>query len=187
MGRRILECVVFGVVGSFVILAAMAGRTIAATTHTKESVPVAVSIKSAKQESRQGHNPPIQRIKKKSVPTDTERQPDDIQKQAKSVPTEFKPERSKHSRRMNIHKRVLPKAVVQPRADLMYYGMLESPQRYDPRRNHLGGSVPNPDILELTHDHFQELDRNQDGTIDPVERTFGRPDMDRDLHDCQPR
>ena len=35
---------------------------------------------------------------------------------------------------------------------------------------------------DLTHDHFQELDRNQDGAIDPVERAFGRIDMDRDLH-----
>jgi hypothetical protein len=183
MSRRILDCVIFGVVGSLVILAALVGRTIAATTQTKESVPVTASLKPAKQESRQGHNPPIQHIKKKSVPAVTERQPDDIQKQAKSVRTEFKQKRSKRSRRMNVHKRELPKAVVQPRADLMYYGMLESPQRYDHRRNHLGGRVPNPDILDLTHDHFQELDRNQDGTIDPIERTFGRPDMYRDLHD----
>jgi hypothetical protein len=187
MGRRILGCVIFGVVGSLVILAAMVGRTIAATTQTKESVPVTASLKPAKQESRQGHNPPIQRIKKKSVPAVTERLPDDIQKQMKSVRTEFKQKRSKRSRRMNVHARELPKAVMQPRADLMYYGMLESPQRYDPRRNHLGGSVPNPDILELTHDHFQELDRNQDGTIDPIERTFGRSDMDRDLHDRRPQ
>jgi hypothetical protein len=184
MGRRIWKCIVFGIVGSLVILAAMVGRTIAATTPTKESV---VSLKPVKQESRQGHNQPIQRIKKKSVLAVTERQPDDIQQQAKSVQTEVKPKRSKRSGRMNVHKRELPKAVVQPRADLMYYGMLESPQRYDPRRNHLGGSVPNPDILELTHDHFQELDRNQDGTIDPIERTFGRPDMDRDLHDRRPQ
>ncbi len=187
MGRRILKCVVFGVVGSLVILAAMVRHTIAATTHTKESTPVAASLKLAKQDSRQGHHPPIQRIKKKSVPAVTERQSDDIQKQAKSEQTEFKPKRSKRSRHMNVHKRGLPKAVVQPRADLMYYGMLESPQRYDPHRNHVGGSVPNPDILELTHDHFQELDRNQDGTIDPIERTFGRPDMDRDLHDRRPQ
>lgn len=187
MGRRILKCMVFGVVGSLVILAAMGGRTIAATTPTKDSTPVAASLKPVKQESRQGHNQPIQRIKKKSVLAVTERQPDDIQKQAKSVQTEVKPKRSKRSRRMNVHKREVPNAVVQPRADLMYYGMLESPQRYDPRRNHLGGSVPNPDILELTHDHFQELDRNQDGTIDPFERTFGRPGMDRDLHDRRPQ
>ena len=184
MGRRILKCVVFGVVGSLVILAAMVRHTIAATTHTKESTLVAASHKPAKQDSR---HPSIQRIKKKSVPAVTERQPDDIQKQTKSVQTEVKPKRSKRSRRMNVHNRELSKAVVQPRADLMYYGMLESPQRYDPRRNHLGGSVPNPDILELTHDHFQELDRNQDGTIDPIERTFGRPDMDRDLHDRRPQ
>ena len=180
MGRRILECVAFGVVGSLVMLAAMVGQTVAATTHVKESALVAPSIKPAKQ------YPPTQRTKKKSISTATERQPGDIQKQARSVQTEFKPKRSKRVRRMNVHKREPPKVVVQPRADLMYYGMLESPQRYDLRRNHLGGSVSNPDILELTHDHFQELDRNQDGAIDPVERTFGRLDVDRDLHDRRP-
>lgn len=181
MGRRILECVVFVVVCSLVMLAAMVGQTIAATPHAKESALVALSIKPAKQ------YPPTQRTKKKSISTATERQPGDIQKQARSVQTEFKPKRSKRSRRMNIHKKEPPKAVVQPRTDLMYYGILESPQRYDPVRSHLGGGVPYPDILELTHDHFQELDRNQDGAIDPVERTFGRPDMDRDLHDRRPQ
>jgi hypothetical protein len=33
-------------------------------------------------------------------------------------------------------------------------------------------------------DHFLELDRNQDGHVDPVERVFGRLDME---HDFQPR
>jgi hypothetical protein len=81
-----------------------------------------------------------------------------------------------------------PKAVVQPRTDLMYHGMLESPQRYDPRRNHhVGAGIPDPYNPELTHDHFQELDHNQDGSIDPVERVFGRLDMDRDFHDRRPR
>lgn len=186
MGRRILECV-FVVVCSLVIFAGMVGRTVAATTQTKESAPVVASLEPAKHASRQGRNPPIQRIKKKSVPAVTERQPDDIQKQAKSARTELKPKRSKHSRRMNIHKKEPPKVVVQPRTDLMYYGMLESPQRYDPVRNHLGGGVPDPHIPELTHDHFQELDRNQDGAIDPFERAFGRSDMDRDLHDRRRR
>jgi hypothetical protein len=88
---------------------------------------------------------------------------------------------------MKVHKKEAPKAVVQPRTDLMYHGMLETPQRYDPRRNQLGAGVPDPHTHELTHDHFQELDRNQDGMIDPVERTFGRPDMDRDLHDRRPQ
>jgi hypothetical protein len=69
----------------------------------------------------------------------------------------------------------------------MYHGMLESPQRYDSRRNHLDAGVPDPHNSELTHDHFQELDRNQDGSIDPVERAFGRLDMDRDFHDRGPR
>jgi hypothetical protein len=187
MGLRNLERVVFGVACFFVILAAMVGQAIAEIPHTKESALATASVKPAKQASRQGRNPPIQRTKKEPPPTVTPRQPDDIQKQAKSVRTEFKPKRSKHPRRMNVQKREPPKAVVQPRTDLMYYGILESPQRYDPVRNHLGGGVPNPDILELTHDHFQELDRNQDGAIDPVERTFGRPDMDRDLHDRRPQ
>jgi hypothetical protein len=88
---------------------------------------------------------------------------------------------------MKVNKKGVPKAVVQPRTDLMYHGMLESPQRYDPRRNRLGAGVPDPHTSELTHDHFQELDRNQDGKIDPVERTFGRPDMDRDLHNRRPQ
>jgi len=177
MGRRILQYVEFGVVCSLVMFAAMVKQTIAGTTQAKESALVAPSITQAKQ------YPPTQRTKKKSTSAAMEHQPGDIQKQARSVQTESKPKRSKRVRRMNIHKKELPKAVVQPRTDLMYYGMLESPQRYDPRRNHLGGGVPDPNIFELTHDHFQELDRNQDGAIDPVERTFGRPDMDRDLHD----
>src|SRR6267378_921358 len=107
--------------------------------------------------------------------------------QAKPARAELKPTSPKSPRRMKVHRKGASKAVVQPRTDLMYHGMLESPQRYDPRRNHIGAGVPDPHTLELTHDHFQELDRNQDGTIDPVERAFGRLDMDRDLHDRQPR
>jgi hypothetical protein len=183
MGRRILECVVFGVVCSLVMLAAMVGQTIAATTPVKESAQVAASVKSVAQEEY----PPPPRVKKRFRSIGTEHQSGAIQKEAKPVRTAVKPKRSKHPRRVNVHKKSRPKVVVQPRTDLMYYGMLVSPQRYDPVRNHLGGGVPNPDILELTHDHFQELDRNQDGTIDPFERTFGRPDMDRDLHDRRPR
>lgn len=124
---------------------------------------------------------------KSPIPAVTESQPEAMQKQAEPVPTELKSTSPKSPRRMKVHRRRAPKAVVQPRTDLMYHGMLESPQRYDPRRNHLGAGVPDPHNPELTHDHFQELDRNQDGTIDPVERTFGRPDMDRDLHDRRPR
>jgi hypothetical protein len=119
-----------------------------------------------------------------SVP---EQQPEVLQGQAKQTPVVSKTTGRKGRRQVKISKKIPPKAVVLPRTDLMYHGMLESPQRYDPRRNHLGAGVPDPHTPELTHDHFQELDRNQDGTIDPVERTFGRLDMDRDLHDRQPR
>jgi len=187
MGRRILELVVLGAVCSQAVLAATVGQTIAATKQAKESAPAAASVKSAKQQSKQGQYPPIPRAKKSPIPTVMERQPEAIQKQAKPVRTELKPTKPRSLRRMKVHKKELPKVIVQPRTDLMYHGILESPQRYDPRRHHLGGGVPDPHISELTHDHFQELDRNQDGAIDPVERTFGRPDMDRDLHDRRPQ
>jgi hypothetical protein len=124
---------------------------------------------------------------KSSQPVSTELRKEVIQAQAKLEQTDLKPTKPRSSRHMNVHRKRAPKAVVQPRTDLMYHGMLESSQRYDPRRNHRGAGVPDPHNPELTHDHFQELDRNQDGTIDPVERTVGRPDMDRDLYDRRPR
>jgi hypothetical protein len=125
---------------------------------------------------------------KSPIPVATERQPEAIQKQTEPVPTEFKPASLKSLRGVKVHKKVVPKAVLEPRTDLMYHGMLESPQRYDPRRNHhVGAGVPDPHNPELTLDHFQELDHNQDGSIDPVERVFSRLDMDRDFHDRRPR
>jgi len=68
-----------------------------------------------------------------------------------------------------------------PKPDLSYHGMLEQRQRYDPGRDQRKGRVPNPLAQELHHDHFQELDLNRDGTLDPVERARGRLDIDRDL------
>ncbi len=125
---------------------------------------------------------------KSPIPAATVYQPEAIQKQTEPVPTELKLASPKSPRRMRVHNKNAPKAVVQPRTDLMYHGMLESPQRYDPRRNHhVGAGVPDPHNPELTLDHFQELDHNQDGSIDPVERVFGRLDMDRDFHDRRPR
>ena len=190
MSRNFLRLVVLGTVCSVAVVAVTVGQTIAATKKAKESAPV-VAATPPKQQSEQGHTPSIQRAKKSPKSVAPERKPEAIQKEAKPVPAELKPMSSvnqKSPRRMKVHrKRMTPKAVVQPRTDLMYHGMLESPQRYDPRRNHLGAGVLDPHNPELTHDHFQELDRNQDGQIDPVERTFGRPDMDRDLHDRRPR
>jgi hypothetical protein len=87
------------------------------------------------------------------------------------------------SRTLTQRRKTKPKAeaIVKPRTDLMYHGLLESPSRYDPRQNHQTTGALAPQTSDLTHDHFQELDRNRDGKIDPVERVFGRLDMDRDL------
>ena len=74
-----------------------------------------------------------------------------------------------------------PPALVQPKPDLSYHGILQQPQRYDPSRDRRAGRAPNPQAGEILHDHFQELDKNRDGMIDPFERAFGRLDMDRDV------
>jgi hypothetical protein len=97
------------------------------------------------------------------------------------LPPVLKPMASKRGPQIRTRKKVIPKAVVQPRTDLIHYGVLEDSQRYDPRPRTDSAGLPSPQTLDLTHDHFQELDRNQDGMIDPVERAFGRIDMDRDL------
>ena len=80
---------------------------------------------------------------------------------------------------------VRPPATVQPKLDLSYYGILEHPQRYDPRLQRDKGAPHNPQTSELLHDHFQELDKNHDGVLDPFERALGRLDMDRDLSNRQ--
>jgi hypothetical protein len=124
--------------------------------------------------------------RKIASPTELKRPTKAIQESPRQEsPTDLKPRPPKSRLQVKVRKTVLPKAVVQPRADLMYYGVLEDPQRYDPRPNPHTAGVPNPQTPDLTHDHFQELDRNQDGKIDPVERAFGRLDMDRDLHNRQ--
>jgi len=186
MSRNFLKVVALVAVCAVAVLAVTVGQTIAATKKANKPAPI-VAAKPTKQQSDQGQTTSIERAKKSPTPAATERQPEAIQKQAKPARAELKSTIPKSSRRMKVHRKGASKAVVQPRTDLMYHGMLESPQRYDPRRNHIGAGVQDPLTPELTHDHFQELDRNQDGTIDPVERAFGRLDMDRDLHDRQPQ
>jgi hypothetical protein len=78
-----------------------------------------------------------------------------------------------------------PPVIVQPKPDLSYHGILEQPQRYNPSRDRRTGRAPNPQAGEILHDHFQELDKNRDGMIDPFERAFSRLDMDRDVSNHQ--
>ena len=78
-----------------------------------------------------------------------------------------------------------PPVIVQPKPDLSYHGILEQPQRYSPSRDRRTGRVLNPHASEIQHDHFQELDKNRDGMIDPFERAFSRLDMDRDVSNHQ--
>jgi hypothetical protein len=84
----------------------------------------------------------------------------------------------RHSR---THKKLTPRAAVQAKPDLSYLGLLRQPQRYDPGRDQRTGGAPNPQVGDLLHEHFQELDKNRDGMIDPLERARGRLDIDRDL------
>lgn len=87
----------------------------------------------------------------------------------------------KAHRRAKVNQKSLSKIRVSSQTDLAHHGILEGPQRYDPRPNYRTAGVRNPRTRDVVHDHFQELDRNQDGRIDPMERVFGRLDIDRDL------
>jgi hypothetical protein len=89
-----------------------------------------------------------------------------------------KPHQSKVS-----SKRVRPKAVLRPKHDILPHAILKDPRRYDLPLHYGTAGVNGPQTPYVTHDHFQELDRNQDGRIDPIERAVGRLDMDRDFPD----
>lgn len=91
----------------------------------------------------------------------------------------------KTARHRKAGKKRRPPAIIQPKPDLSFHGMFEQPQRYDPSRDRQTGRAPNPLAGELQHEHFQELDKNYDGMIDPFERAFGRLDMDRDVSNHQ--
>lgn len=67
---------------------------------------------------------------------------------------------------------------------LAYHGILEQPKRYDPSRELRlrKGAALNPEAYDLQLDHFQELDRNRDGVLDPLERAVGRLDIERDMN-----
>lgn len=172
---------------SVFLTGAMAEQTSAAQKKPKEQASPITSVKALKPSPDQAQKVPTPKDAKAVQPSLAERKPGALPKQSRSAPVEPNLASRKGHRQVNAHKKIPPKAVVQPRTDLMYYGVLEDLQRYDPRPNSHTAGVPNPQTPDLTHDHFQELDRNQDGKIDPVERAFGRIDMDRDLHNRQPQ
>ena len=91
--------------------------------------------------------------------------------------------KSRSHRKAGIKRR--PPVIIQSKPDLSYHGMLEQRQRYNPSRDRRAGRAPNPQAGEILHDHFEELDKNRDGMIDPFERAFGRLDMDRDVSNHQ--
>ena len=159
------------------------GEVSAATKKRKEPTPVVAVVKPSKQQSVLGHTPSVQHAKKSSLrATVRERRSEARLNQAKPMTAKLKRKSLKIPRQKKGQPEATPEAVVPLKSGLTPHGMLETPQRYDPRRDHRGSGIPDPQTPELTHDHFQELDRNQDGKVDPVERAFGRPDMDRDLH-----
>ena len=82
-------------------------------------------------------------------------------------------------------KKLPPKTTAGPPPDMSYLGKFEAPQRYDPSRRSRKEGAPNPQAGAVQHDHFQELDRNHDGVIDPFEQASGRLDIDRDLANRQ--
>jgi len=141
-------------------------------------------------------NPPVvsplvaeQQVSVKQPKVDTK--PPAVAESSKTVTTV--PQGRKPSRRVprktSLHQRAVIErpstAIVEPKPDLSYLGILEQPQRYDPSRARRAGRPPNPQTGEILHDHFQELDKNHDGLIDPFERAFGRLDMNRDVSNYQ--
>jgi len=163
-----------------ILTIAMSGECLAVRKIQKEDPATLLNSLTPASESRP------QRTLAKGIPLaqpfSTESRPATAARQKKITTGEVTSTGRKSRRAIKASKKAAAKAVVQPRTDLIPYGMLEDSQRYDPRPRASSPGVPSPQTLDLTHDHFQELDRNQDGRIDPVERAFGRIDMDRDLH-----
>jgi hypothetical protein len=173
------------VVCSLALVGPMVEQLLAAQKKAKGQASPSVAVAPPKPLPEKPQRPVNPHPKKAGAPTDPDRQPEAVQNQVRQTTTEAKIAGGKGHRRAKVGKQLRPKAEVRPRTDLMYHGLLENAQRYDPRPTSRTAGVPNPQTPDLTHDHFQELDRNQDGKIDPVERAFGRLDMDRDLGDRQ--
>jgi hypothetical protein len=63
---------------------------------------------------------------------------------------------------------------------LAHQRLLRAPHRYHLNEGHGRSAVVTPHPGDLVQDHFLELDKNQDGVIDPVERAVGRLDIEWD-------
>ena len=88
-------------------------------------------------------------------------------------------------RRPRAGGRFRPSTVVEPKTSFSYHGILEQPQRYNTSRDRRTARAPHPLAEELLGDHFNELDKNRDGVIDPFERILGRLHIDRDMTNRQ--
>jgi hypothetical protein len=77
---------------------------------------------------------------KSLIPATTEGQPEAIQRQAKPVQADLKLTKQKNSRHLKVHKKEMPKAVVEPSIDLMYHGMLEPFPRARPQSRRIDRS-----------------------------------------------
>lgn len=152
--------------------------------------PVLADNKSpARQAKRAADHVPAVRQKTIPVPKNADVQAKEatgrtVSVERKKVPPK-EPSASRVHRRAKGAKRLKPQGVVTPKPDLSHHGMMEQPQRYSPHYEHGKGGTPNPNTGALLHEHFQELDKNRDGAIDPFERALGRLDIDRDLADRQ--
>ena len=158
----------------------------AAQKKNREQSHPGVSEQSRKPSPGQVRNRTKIHTKKTIAPIGSKQKSEVIRRRAEQDPAVSKAPRKKGSRPLKASKKIRPRADVQPRTDLMYHGLLEDSRRYDPRPNYRTAGVQNPHARYLTQDHFEELDHNQDGKIDPIERAFGRLDIDRDLQNRQP-
>jgi C-terminal processing protease CtpA/Prc len=168
------------------LVGAIVDQAPAAQKKNKEQSQPSAAKQSHKPSPGQARNRTKIHTKKATAPIGSKQQSEVLRKQAEQDPAVSKAPRRKGSHSVRARKKTRPRAKVQPRTDLMYHGLLEDSRRYDPRPNYRTAGVQNPHARYLTQDHFQELDHNQDGKIDPIERAFGRLDIDRDLHNRQP-
>lgn len=180
LGLTILACAC-----TVAVVGAVVGQALAGQKKSKEQASSVVPAISPKLSPEPAQKPTRATAKKTAAFTVLEQQPKVLLRKAKPTPAESKKTGRKGRRHVKVSKKIPPKVEVQSRTDLMYYGLLERPQRYDPSRDRQAGRAPNPQAGEILHDHFQELDKNHDGMIDPFERAFGRLDMDRDVSNHQ--